>query len=278
MTTLLQYPAFLGGLLDPEAWINWFGTYAVWGAALVIFIECWLFPFLPGDSLLFTAGVLIAGPGIPGTPLWLAFVIFTASAILSNIVGYGVGYKLGPKLFDRPDSRLFKREHMDRTHDFFERHGPQAIILARFVPIVRTFITLAAGAGRMSLRRFVSYSAIGAVLWVVGVMLLGYFLGQIPWLANHVEAILVGMVAFSVVPVGWEWWRNKRDKKSTAGQPASPDSTSTDPTSTESTSTDSTAHGSGSQGPMSQGSTASESAYDDSSAVRPQLQQQTSEE
>lgn len=211
MSIIVQYPAILDGLLDPAVWIDRFGVYAVWGAALVIFIECWLFPFLPGDSLLFTAGVLIAGPGIPGAPLWLACVIFIVSAVLSNVVGYGVGYYVGPKIFDRPDSRFFKREYIDRTHEFFDRHGPGAIILARFVPIVRTFITLAAGAGRMPFRRYLVYTGIGGVLWVCGVLFLGYFLGQIPWLAHHVEAILVGLVAFSVVPVAWQWWSAKRE-------------------------------------------------------------------
>lgn len=207
MATDLQQLLLLDGLLDPQSLIDRFGAYALWGAAVVVFIECWLFPFLPGDSLLFTVGLLISQQEQVGAPLWLACVVLTASAILSNVVGYLVGARLGPAVFNRPDSRFFKQQHIDTTFAFFDRHGNRAIVLARFVPIVRTFITLAAGVGRMPMRRFLTYSAIGGVLWATGVTLLGYWLGQFPFVADHIDLLLVGLVVLSLVPVGVELLR-----------------------------------------------------------------------
>ncbi len=203
----LQQLLLLDGLLDPQGWIDRFGTYALWGAALIVFIECWLFPFLPGDSLLFTVGLLISQQEQVGAPIWLACAVLTGSAILSNVVGYGVGARLGPAVFNRPDSRFFKQEYVDKTYAFFDRYGNRAIVLARFVPFVRTFITLAAGVGRMPMRRFITYSAIGGFLWATGVTLLGYWLGQVPFLADHIDLLLVGLVALSLVPIAVELLR-----------------------------------------------------------------------
>ncbi len=212
--TLLQHPALLNGLLDPQGLIDHFGAYALWGAVLVVFIECWLFPFLPGDSLLFTVGLLIARGEQVGEPIWLACLVLSAAAVLSNVVGYLVGARVGPELFDRPDSRFFKQAYVVKTHTFFERFGNRAIVLARFVPIVRTFITLAAGVGQMTMRRFVIYSAIGGVAWATGVTLLGYFLGRISFVADHIELMLIAIVAVSLVPIAFEArrsWRPERD-------------------------------------------------------------------
>jgi membrane-associated protein len=197
----LQQLMLLHGLLDPQAFIDRFGAYAVFGAALVIFIECWLFPFLPGDSLLFTIGLLLAQHTAVGAPLWAAVLVLSAAAVLSNVVGYLVGARLGPAVFNRPDSRFFKAEYVDKTYAFFDRYGSRAIVLARFVPIVRTFITLAAGVGRMSMRRFVTYSAIGGIVWATGITLLGYWLGNVDLLAKHLDVVLVGLVVISVVPL-----------------------------------------------------------------------------
>lgn len=208
--TLLQHPALLGGLLDPQTLIDHFGAYALWGALLVVFIECWLFPFLPGDSLLFTVGLLIANNEKVNAPIWLACVLLSAAAVLSNVVGYVIGARVGPRIFDRPDSRFFKQSYVARTHAFFERYGNRAILLARFVPIVRTLITLAAGFGQMTMRRFVAYSAIGGVLWASGVTLLGYALGRIDFVRNHIELLLVVIVAVSLVPVAVEAVRARR--------------------------------------------------------------------
>jgi membrane-associated protein len=192
------------GLLDPQTYIDRFGPYALWAAAVVVFIECWLFPFLPGDSLLFTVGLLISQGEQLGAPIWVACLVLTVSAILSNVVGYLVGARLGPAVFNRPDSRWFKQQHIDTTFAFFDRYGNRAIVLARFVPIVRTFITLAAGVGRMPMRRFVTYSAIGGFLWATGVTLLGYWLGSVPLLADHIDLVLVAVVVVSLLPVIFE--------------------------------------------------------------------------
>ena len=199
------------GLLDPQTYIDRFGPYALWAAAVVVFIECWLFPFLPGDSLLFTVGLLISQGEQLGAPIWVACLVLTISAILSNVVGYLVGARLGPAVFNRPNSRWFKQQHIDTTFAFFDRYGNRAIVLARFVPIVRTFITLAAGVGRMPMRRFVTYSAIGGFLWATGVTLLGYWLGSVPLLADHIDLVLVVLVAVSLLPVIVEVLRARSD-------------------------------------------------------------------
>jgi membrane-associated protein len=216
MLAEVQTALVLNGLLDPNTWIDRFGAGALWGVALIIFIECWLFPFLPGDSLLFVLGLLISQNEKIPQPLWLACVVVTAAAVLSNIVGYLVGAKVGPALFDRPDSRIFKPEYIDKTHAFFDRHGNGAIVLARFVPIVRTFITLAAGAAAMPMRRFVTYSAIGGVGWATGVTLLGYYLGQIDLLGDHIDLVLLVLVGLSVVPMAMEYLRSRRAKSANA--------------------------------------------------------------
>ncbi len=137
-------------------------------------------------------------------PLWLACLLLTVSAIASNVVGYGVGARVGPAIFNKPDSRFFKQSHVDKTFAFFDKYGNRAIVLARFVPIVRTFITLAAGVGHMPFRRFITYSAIGGVLWATGVTLLGYWLGQVDFVARHIDLILLGVVALSVLPIAFE--------------------------------------------------------------------------
>lgn len=213
MVSDLQNVMLLGGLLDPQTLIDQFGAYALWGAALVVFIECWLFPFLPGDSLLFLVGLLISQQEQISVPLWLACIVLTVAAVASNVVGYAVGAKLGPAVFNRPDSRFFKQQHVDQTFAFFYKYGNRAIVLARFVPIVRTFITLAAGVGRMPFRRFVTYSAIGGVAWATGVTLLGYWLGQVNFLADHIDLVLLGLVLVSVVPIGIEVLRARSKRR-----------------------------------------------------------------
>ncbi|MDQ3095668.1 MAG: DedA family protein [Actinomycetota bacterium] len=211
--TELQSVLLLGGLLDPQTLIDQFGRYALWGAVLVIFIECWLFPFLPGDSLLFFVGLLIAQQDQIGVPLWLACLLLTVSAIASNVVGYGVGAKLGPAVFNKPDSRFFKQQHVDKTFAFFDKYGNRAIVLGRFVPIVRTFITLAAGVGHMPFRRYLTYSAIGGFLWATGVTVLGYWLGQVDFLARHIDLVLLGLVGLSVIPIAWEALRARSTRR-----------------------------------------------------------------
>ena len=213
MFTDLQHSMLLGGLLDPQYWIDRFGAFALWGVALIVFVECWLFPILPGDSLLFLVGLLISQQEQVDQPIWLACLVLTVAAVASNIVGYLVGRRMGPAIFNRPDSRVFKQEYIDKTFAFFDRYGNRAIVLARFVPIVRTFITLAAGVGGMSMRRFVTYSAIGGLVWATGVTLLGYWLGNVDFIGAHIDLLLVLIVAVSLVPVAVELLRARSTRR-----------------------------------------------------------------
>ena len=198
--------------LDPDTIISDGGLYVV---LAIVFAECGLLIgfFLPGDSLLFTAGLLVADD-VMDQPLWLVCVLISIAAFVGNVVGYQIGAKAGPAVFNRPDSRLFRREYVDRTAEFFERYGGRAIVLARFVPIVRTFITVMAGASSMDHRRYLLYTGIGAVLWGTGVTLLGYWLGQVDFVRDNIEAILLAVVALSVAPIvlhfGREWMRGRR--------------------------------------------------------------------
>ena len=188
--------------LDPNSLIDSFGLL---GILAVVFAECGLLVgfFLPGDSLLFTAGLLVRR-GTMSQPIWLVCLLITVAAIAGNQVGYMIGRKAGPAVFSRPESRLFKQEYVDKSYAFFDRYGARAIVLARFVPIVRTFITVTAGVGKMHYRTYLLYTVVGGVLWGTGVTLLGYALGGVDLIANHIELILIGIVALSVVPVWFE--------------------------------------------------------------------------
>jgi len=192
--------------LDPATIItnlvDWLGPWAVLGVVAVIFAETGLMVgfFLPGDSLLFTLGMFV-GTGVVDMPLWQVLPLMFAAAVLGNSTGYLIGYRAGPKIFDRPDSRFFRREYIDRTHAFFEKHGGKAIILAQFVPIVRTFTPVAAGVGRMDFRHFITFNMIGALLWGVGVTSLGYWLGGFAFVQHNIEYILLGIIFVSVAPM-----------------------------------------------------------------------------
>ena len=191
--------------------IKAFGTFAVVGVAMVIFAETGLLIgfFLPGDSLLFTTGLLVA-TGFINAPLWVVALVMGVAAFVGDQVGYYIGRKSGPHVFNKPDSRWFKQEYVDHTYAYFERYGGRTIVMARFVPIVRTFAPVVAGVGRMDYRTFVKFNAIGALLWGVGVTVLGYLLGQIPFVQQHIELILIGIVAISVVPMIIEILRARR--------------------------------------------------------------------
>ena len=203
-------PALGPEWLDPQN-LDRFGTAAFWIAMAIIFAECGLLIgfFLPGDSLLFMVGLFVAS-GVIDLPIGVACLLLTIAAVAGNMTGYWIGHRAGPPLFNRPDSRLFRTEYVDKTHHFFDRYGARAIVLARFVPIVRTFITAMAGVGRMNLRTYALYSTIGGVLWATGVTLMGYFLGNIPFVKDNVELILIGIVALSVVPITIEALRHRR--------------------------------------------------------------------
>jgi membrane-associated protein len=203
--------------LQPDSILERFGTWALVAVLVILFVECGLLIFfLPGDSLLFVTGLFIATGAIQ-TPLWLALLLMSIAAVAGNLVGYWVGRKAGPPLFERPNSRLIKPKHVAKTHEFFEKYGARSIILARFVPIVRTFITALAGIARMDYRRYARYSAIGGVAWVVAVTLLGYFLGnRFPAIEDNIELIAVIIVVISVVPIGLELLKARRERTSLA--------------------------------------------------------------
>ena len=206
--------------MQADTLIASFGTYALIGICVVVFIETGLlFPFLPGDSLLFTAGMLVAQEQLD-FPLWLLCVLLFVSAFAGDQVAYAIGHKVGPRIFNKPDSRFFKQSYIDQTNAFFDKYGGRAIVLARFAPFVRTYAPVAAGVGRMPYRHFVSYNVIGALLWGVGITVLGYFLGQITFVHDNIEAILVLIVLVSVLPIIIEvargWLARRRAPRDTA--------------------------------------------------------------
>jgi len=218
-------PMLLPSWLDPEHLIKMFGAYALWGVAFIIFAECGLFAILPGDSLLFTVGMFV-GAEVIHQPLWLVCVILTVCAVLGNACGYLIGYLIGPALFKPRQGlagKLFDRKHVDRTHAFMERYGSRALILARFVPIIRTFVTFAAGVSRMSFKKFIVYTAIGGVIWAPGVTILGFFLGNVSFIREHIDLVLVLVVVVSLIPMGLEYLHARKKVKAEqgSGEPAS---------------------------------------------------------
>ncbi|GID29768.1 DedA family protein [Paractinoplanes brasiliensis] len=203
--------------LDPEVLIS---TFGVAGILALVFAESGLLVgfFLPGDSLLFTAGLLVSQQTVLHLPLWQLCLLVTAAAIAGDQVGYATGRRLGPPLFRRPNSRLFKQENLLRTRRFFDRYGPHAVVLARFVPVVRTFTPIVAGSLRMRYRTFTACNVIGGALWGSGVTVLGFFLGRVPFVRDHIQLILVGVVAVSVAPLGMGWLRGRRSHHAGAKQ------------------------------------------------------------
>ncbi|MEU8890298.1 VTT domain-containing protein [Streptomyces sp. NPDC048442] len=216
MNTLALGPAWL----DPDYLLN---TFGLWGLLAIVFAESGLLIgfFLPGDSLLFTAGLLVTTNKLD-TPLWLLCLLIVLAAVLGDQAGYLFGRKVGPALFRRPDSKIFKQENVQKAHDFFEKHGPKALILARFVPIVRTFTPIIVGVSKMNYRTFLTYNVIGGVLWGAGVTLLGAALGNVEFVHKHIEFILVGIVLISVVPIVIEVLRARSQSKKNPPAPAEP--------------------------------------------------------
>ncbi|MGJ5804858.1 DedA family protein [Streptomyces europaeiscabiei] len=220
MTTIALGPSWL----DPDYLLDSFG---IWGLLLIVFAESGLLIgfFLPGDSLLFTAGMLIA-TDVLDFPLWAAIVLICVSAIVGDQVGYMFGKKVGPALFKRPDSRLFKQENVTKAHEFFEKHGPKSLVLARFVPIVRTFTPIIAGVSGMRYRTFLIFNVVGGILWGAGVTLLGSWLGKIEFVRTNIEAMLLLIVLISVLPIIVELLKARKAKKNQPQQsqqaPAAP--------------------------------------------------------
>ncbi|MFF8592007.1 DedA family protein [Streptomyces sp. NPDC015220] len=215
MTTLALGPSWL----DPNYLLD---TFGIWGLLLVVFAESGLLIgfFLPGDSLLFTCGLLITSHQMD-FPLWAAIALICLAAVLGDQAGYMFGRKVGPSLFNRPNSRLFKQENVTKAHEFFEKYGPKSLVLARFVPVVRTFTPIIAGVSGMRYRSFLTFNVIGGVLWGAGVTLLGSWLGKIAFVKENIEAILILIVLVSVVPIAIEFLR-ARSKARKNPEPAAP--------------------------------------------------------
>ncbi|WP_067703486.1 DedA family protein [Nocardia jejuensis] len=204
MSDAVTTNAALPAILDPmhlltETWLS----NAVLPAILVIvFIETGLlFPILPGDSLLFTGGLLSASATPPPwMSMWLLVPAVVIVAFIGDQSAYWIGRKIGPAMFNKEDTRFFKKRYVTETHEFFEKHGPKTIILARFVPIVRTFMPVLAGVSKMDYRKFVMFDIIGAILWAGGITVLGYFLGNVEFIRKNVEAIFLLIVFISILP------------------------------------------------------------------------------
>jgi membrane-associated protein len=212
---MLTSPLLLGlDWMDPEWLLERFGEQMFWVSVIIIFVECGLlFPILPGDSLLFAVGMFIAraAAGQPGidVPLVVALMVLCGAAFAGNVVGYEIGRAVGAPLANR-QGRFLKPEYFEKTESFFETYGNKALVLGRFVPIVRTFVTVVAGIAKMERRRFVTWSALGAVLWVCSLTLIGYFLGGVELIQKNIEAAALTIVAISVLPMVWEWWKGRR--------------------------------------------------------------------
>ncbi len=176
---------------------------------LIVFLETGVVvtPFLPGDSLLFVAGTVAAAGGLNVHVLALLLIV---AAIAGDSLNYSIGRYLGPRVFRFDDSRFFKRAHIERTHAFFERHGGKSIIIARFVPIIRTYAPFVAGIGAMHYRRFLLFNVTGAILWVVLLTYAGFFFGALPLVKNNLTLVILGIIVLSILPAVVEFWRAKR--------------------------------------------------------------------
>jgi len=210
MTSLL--PSSPLGFLNPESLLTAAGQWAFVVVLIIVFAECGLLIgfFLPGDSLLFATGLFIA-TGLIDVPLLLAFVLIPLAAIIGNLVGYWIGFRVGPTLFRKEDSKIFKKEYVEKTSEFFNEYGKRAIIMARFVPIVRTFITAMAGVAKMNYRDYATYSIIGGIIWGTGLTWLGAILGKIKFVADNIELMAILIIVISFIPVILE--RRKAKKK-----------------------------------------------------------------
>jgi membrane-associated protein len=217
---------FLHAALDflkPENLIR-LGGYP--GMALIVFLETGAMVFfLPGDSLLVVAGLFAAQGSLD---LWALNLLLIPCAIIGDATSYAIGVRTGPRIFNRPKSRFFDPKHVIAARDFYEKHGGKAIILARFMPIVRTFVPVVAGIAQMPYRRFASYNVIGGVSWVVSMTLTGYLLGQVPGVVDHIEKIIIVVVFLSILPGIISWLRARLDARKAAKDPAAATSPSSE--------------------------------------------------
>ncbi|MDZ7885148.1 MAG: VTT domain-containing protein [Mycobacterium sp.] len=220
MTT--THLALMPDFMDPINLLSYFGTWALVGLLVVVFVESGvLFPILPGDSLLFVAGMLAAGiqtasaeGNVASTDfqLWQLLVFIPIAAILGAQVGYWIGRNVGTAMF-KPNARFLKQKYLDEAHIFFEQRGPFAIVIARFVPIVRTLAPITAGAAKMNYAVFTLYNAVGAIVWGCGLTLLGYWLGRFEIIQKLLEPIVIGIVLLSVLPIAIEWYKRRKAAK-----------------------------------------------------------------
>jgi membrane-associated protein len=204
VATLWDFAVHLDAHL--AAFIARHGTWVYVLLFVIVFCETGLVvtPFLPGDSLLFVVGTLAAAGGMD---IGLVMALLVAAALSGDNVNYWIGRWTGPRVFRQEDARWFNRRHLERTHAFYERHGGKAIIIARFVPIVRTYVPFVAGIGTMPYARFIGYSVAGALLWVVSLCLAGYWFGNIPVVKENLAAVIVVIIALSLVPIAVEFLR-----------------------------------------------------------------------
>ena len=188
------------------------------GLTAIIFAETGLLVgfFLPGDSLIVTAGLLSAQPQF-GLNVYLLGVLLTVAAIIGNTVGYAIGRATGPRLFTRDDSLLFKKKHLYRAHDFYQKHGGKTLVIARFMPIVRTFVPVVAGLGNMPLKAYTAYNVLGAIAWIWSMLFIGHFLGRmVPGIDKHIEPMILVIIALSLLPALISWWRERSKSRAAA--------------------------------------------------------------
>ncbi len=200
---VLHLDKYLAGIIQ---------AYGVWTYLLlflIVFCETGLVvtPFLPGDSLLFAVGTFAA---VGALDLWLTIGLLLVAAVAGDAVNYAIGARVGPAVFRRDDVRFLNRKHLDRTHEFYERYGPITIVIARFVPIVRTFAPFVAGMARMTYARFALYNVTGALLWIVGLVLAGYAFGNIPIVRRNFSLVVLAIIVLSILPAVIEGWRQHR--------------------------------------------------------------------
>lgn len=200
--------------LDPQTLITSLGALAIVVVLIMVFAETGLLVgfFLPGDSLLFITGLMVSTHVI-NMPIWLVCALISVTAFAGDQTGYFIGRRFGPAVFNKQDSKFFSQKNVSRTNSFFERYGSKAVILAHFVPVMRTFVPVAAGVGQMNYRKFVQFNIIGVLGWGTGVTLLGYFLGRIPLVADHVEYFTLAFIVISTIPIALEVLKARREHR-----------------------------------------------------------------
>ncbi|MCL1897504.1 MAG: VTT domain-containing protein [Micrococcales bacterium] len=213
--TLALGPSWLDPAELISRFVGWLGPWALVGVCVVVFAETGLMVgfFLPGDSLLFTLGVFV-GAGTISVPLWAACLAVALCAVAGAQSGYWIGRLVGPKLFTRDNSRVFKPSHIEKTNAYFTRYGGRTIVIAQYVPIVRAFAPPVAGAGKMNYRHFCAFNVVAAFTWGVLLPIAGYWLGRFAWVGNNIDLIIIAIVLVSIVPMVVEYFRHKRNKPS----------------------------------------------------------------